>query len=162
MLFLLFVVINQATSTTTQLQQAGRITMSGTTKLTILSLILASLAGSAGCRKEPAPAPPLPAPAAPSAAPADDPAPAAKTSAAAKIDAALASLSADDRALATKQKICPVSGEDLGGMGAPLKVSVAGQEVFVCCESCKEPLLADPAKHLVKIGLAPQEAPPLK
>ena len=76
----------------------------------------------------------------------------------AEIEAAFASLSVDDRALATKQKICPVSGEALGEMGPPIKVTVAGHDVFLCCESCKEPLMEDPAKHLAKIGLGPAPA----
>jgi hypothetical protein len=73
----------------------------------------------------------------------------------AEVQAALASLSADDRAAALKQKICPVSGGPLGSMGAPVKVSVAGQDVFICCEHCEQPLKDEPAKHLAKIGLQP-------
>ena len=61
------------------------------------------------------------------------------------------------RALVAKQKICPVSGEALGAMGAPIKLTVAGHDVFVCCESCEEPLKTDPAKHLAKIGLTPAQ-----
>src|SRR5205085_1643749 len=55
-----------------------------------------------------------------------------ETAEAAKIKASFASLSSGDRALAEKQKICPVSGEKLGSMGAPKKISVAGREVFIC------------------------------
>jgi hypothetical protein len=40
-------------------------------------------------------------------------------------------------------------------MGTPIKVSVAGHEVFICCEHCEEPLKAEPAKYLAKIGLEP-------
>jgi hypothetical protein len=72
-----------------------------------------------------------------------------------KIEAALASLSADDRALATKQKICPVSGEALGLMGTPEKVDVEGQFVFICCAGCKDMLLEDPNSYLAKLGLKP-------
>jgi hypothetical protein len=74
---------------------------------------------------------------------------------AAKIKANFASLSESDRALAEKQKICPVSGEPLGEMGPPKKVSVAGHDVFICCGSCEEPLTKDPAKYLAKVGLEP-------
>jgi YHS domain-containing protein len=115
--------------------------------------LASSLVWFAGCRQEPAAAPPAPAQPAPAVNPAEQPA--GDASEAAKIEAAFASLSAEDRALAVKQKICPVSGEALGAMGAPMKVTVAGQEVFICCESCKDPLLEDPAKHLAKIGLQP-------
>jgi hypothetical protein len=75
----------------------------------------------------------------------------------AEVQAALASLSAPDREAALKQKICPVSGGPLGSMGAPLKVSVAGHEVFICCEHCEQPLKDDAEKHLAKIGLKPAE-----
>jgi hypothetical protein len=76
---------------------------------------------------------------------------------AAKIEANLAALSAEDRAIALKQKICPVGGEPLGAMGPPIKVSIAGHEVFICCEGCEKPLVNDPAKHLAKIGLTPAD-----
>jgi hypothetical protein len=54
----------------------------------------------------------------------------------AEIEAALAKLSPADRALAEAQKICPVSDQPLGSMGTPIKVTVEGREVFVCCEGC--------------------------
>ncbi len=44
---------------------------------------------------------------------------------------AMAELSVEDRALAVKQRVCPVSGEALGKMGAPLKMEVKGQTVFL-------------------------------
>jgi YHS domain-containing protein len=69
-----------------------------------------------------------------------------------KITAALAELSTEDRALALKQKICPVSGEALGSMGAPLKVDVKGRAVFICCDGCREQLLAKPDEYLAKIN----------
>lgn len=34
------------------------------------------------------------------------------------------------------QRICPVSGDELGAMGEPIKVNVGGQHVFVCCKGC--------------------------
>jgi hypothetical protein len=76
---------------------------------------------------------------------------------AAKIKATLASLPAEERAAIEKQKICPVSGEKLGTMGAPPKVNVAGHTVYLCCKGCEEPLTKDPAKFLAKIGLEPNK-----
>jgi hypothetical protein len=73
------------------------------------------------------------------------------------IRASFASLSAADREAATKQRICPVTDAALGTMGTPIKVSVAGQEVFICCEHCEEPLKAESTKYLAKIGLKPPE-----
>ena len=34
------------------------------------------------------------------------------------------------------QEICPVTGEKLGSMGAPLKVKVGEEMVFLCCKGC--------------------------
>jgi hypothetical protein len=73
----------------------------------------------------------------------------------AKIKANLASLSTEDRALAEKQKICPVSGEPLGSMGAPKKLSVAGHDVFICCQGCEKEITSEPGKYLAKLGLQP-------
>lgn len=69
----------------------------------------------------------------------------------ASIPADLTSLSAADREAALAQKICPVSGQPLGSMGVPPKVHVDDRDVFICCEACETPLLADPAKHLAKL-----------
>jgi Cu(I)/Ag(I) efflux system membrane fusion protein len=57
----------------------------------------------------------------------------------------------DDATLIAKQKICPVTGEPLGSMGAPVRVNVAGKPVFVCCKGCEKPLLKNPAQHLSKL-----------
>jgi hypothetical protein len=64
---------------------------------------------------------------------------------------AMAGLSDADRAAAVAQKICPVSDEALGSMGTPLKVTVEGRDVFLCCEGCRDQLQADPAKYLAKL-----------
>lgn len=47
--------------------------------------------------------------------------------------------------------VCPVSGEENGGHGDPIKVMVEGKEVTVCCEGCIEPLKADPKKYLTSL-----------
>ena len=54
-----------------------------------------------------------------------------------KIEKNLAMLSDVDRAAAEKQKMCPVSNEELGSMGKPIKVTIKGQEFFICCGGCK-------------------------
>lgn len=69
-----------------------------------------------------------------------------------KMHEALADFSEEDRQSAMKQHICPVSGAMLGTMGAPEKVEVAGQSVWICCDGCKEKLLADPDKYLAKLS----------
>ena len=64
---------------------------------------------------------------------------------------AMATLSEADRTAALAQKVCPVSGEALGAMGAPIKVTVKGRDVFLCCESCREKLEANPDEYLAKL-----------
>ncbi len=72
----------------------------------------------------------------------------------AKIQAALAKLSPADRALAEKQRFCPVTDERIGSMPGPLKVMVGDTPVFICCKSCKDDLLAQPAAMLAKVKAA--------
>ena len=76
---------------------------------------------------------------------------AAKKSDMDKMTEQLATFSPEDRESALKQHFCPVSGEMLGTMGAPKKVDVKGQPVWICCDGCKDRLLADPDKYLAKI-----------
>jgi hypothetical protein len=64
---------------------------------------------------------------------------------------ALAELSEEDRALAEKQKICPVSGQPLGSMGKPYKVTVQDRVVFLCCQGCEEAVKSEPDKYLAKL-----------
>ena len=42
-----------------------------------------------------------------------------------------------DRLQIAIQKICPVSGQDLGSMGKPFKVKAGEQTVFLCCKGCQ-------------------------
>ncbi|NUQ62164.1 MAG: hypothetical protein HUU20_06735 [Pirellulales bacterium] len=98
----------------------------------------------AGCAEPSGPAAPQQSPAAQSAAgPAGEPND--------EVRQALAKLSAEDRAIAEKQKVCPVSGEPLGSMGTPYKVTVKGRDVFLCCDGCEEEIKAHPDKYLAKL-----------
>jgi len=63
----------------------------------------------------------------------------------------LAKLPPQDRALAEKQKTCPVTGAPLGSMGVPYKVTLKGQTVFLCCAGCEEKLRKDADKYLAKL-----------
>jgi hypothetical protein len=65
----------------------------------------------------------------------------------AKVNEAMAKLSPEDRAKAEAQNICPVSNEPLGSMGTPIKVTVDGRDVFVCCDGCDDELKANFAKY---------------
>jgi YHS domain-containing protein len=69
----------------------------------------------------------------------------------------LAELPEADRALAEKQKVCPVSGEPLGSMGKPVKITVKGKTVFLCCSGCEPAIKKDPDKYLAKLDAAGQK-----
>lgn len=46
-----------------------------------------------------------------------------------------------------EQKVCPVSGQPLGGMGKPIPVTVGDQMVYVCCAGCIDAVKENPAKY---------------
>lgn len=69
-----------------------------------------------------------------------------------KMKAELAKLSPEDAKSAEKQHTCPVSGHMLGKMGAPKKIDVNGQHVWICCDACKDELLENPDKYLAKLN----------
>ena len=52
---------------------------------------------------------------------------------------------ADEKAIAAL-KTCPVSKEDLGSMGGPLKISRGDKSTFICCKGCLKELKANPEK----------------
>ena len=65
-----------------------------------------------------------------------------------EVKASLAKLSDEDRKLANEQKSCPITGEPLGSMGVPIKLTLKDQTVFLCCASCKKEAEADADKTL--------------
>jgi uncharacterized protein (TIGR03000 family) len=70
----------------------------------------------------------------------------------AKIAANLEKLSAEDRKLAAAQKVCAIQQSNpLGAMGVPVKITLKGQPVFLCCKGCVETAQADPDKTLAKV-----------
>lgn len=68
-----------------------------------------------------------------------------------EMNEAFAELSPADRQLAEAQKMCPVSDQALGSMGTPIKVTVEGREVFVCCEGCVDELKSKFAEYVAKL-----------
>jgi hypothetical protein len=71
----------------------------------------------------------------------------------AEIKEARAALSPDDRRLVEAQEFCPMMPDNrLGVMGAPIKVMVKDQPVFVCCKGCIRKAQKDPDKTLAKVG----------
>jgi hypothetical protein len=103
-----------------------------------------------GCSEEPRPA-------------AEEPTPAGQASG--EVDAAAVEASkvqlpeAEIKALAETQKVCAVTGEPLGSMGAPEPVALTDSKgdkhtVLICCEHCREELLKDPDKYLAQLDQA--------
>jgi hypothetical protein len=82
--------------------------------------------------------------------PAENSMPAAKVPGA-EVEKSLAKLAPEARKLAEAQKDCPVSGQALGSMDAPVEMKVEGETVFICCEHCRKNALKDPRKTLAKV-----------
>ncbi|MGB8168961.1 MAG: hypothetical protein WCF18_15795 [Chthoniobacteraceae bacterium] len=56
---------------------------------------------------------------------------------------------------ATKQHICPVSGDILGGdAGPPVEYSEGGKTVLFCCKSCVKKYKANPQKFAAAVQKA--------
>ena len=53
-----------------------------------------------------------------------------------------------------KLTTCPVSGDKLGEMGKPFTFEYKGQEVKLCCKSCKKDFDKEPDKYMAKIRAA--------
>lgn len=53
--------------------------------------------------------------------------------------------------IARRQKVCPVTGAPLDSMGGPVRVSVAGRPVLICCKGCEKPLLKKPDQFLATL-----------
>ena len=115
------------------------------TTFALLALTATCTVGSLGCKKEPTDATPAPAAgnAAPGTAATADP-----------VNADMAKLDKADYDAAVAQRICPVTEEALGSMGTPIKVTVEGRDVFLCCEGCVDAIKADPAKYLAILDAA--------
>jgi Cu(I)/Ag(I) efflux system membrane fusion protein len=68
----------------------------------------------------------------------------------AKFQAMLNKLSPQDRPLVEAQGYCPVLGNRLGSMGAPVPVMLQGQKVFLCCKLCVKKAKANEKKTLAR------------
>lgn len=62
---------------------------------------------------------------------------------------------ADEKAIASL-KLCPVSHEELGSMGTPLKVTRGGRTTYLCCKGCLKELEANPEKFLGAKAASPK------
>ena len=64
-----------------------------------------------------------------------------------------AKLTPQDRALVDAQEWCVISDDErLGSMGAPIKLEIKGQPVFICCKGCKKKAEANPDATLAKLN----------
>ncbi len=62
-------------------------------------------------------------------------------------------LSPEDRALVDAQEWCVISDDErLGSMGPPIKLTIKGQPVFICCKGCQRKAEAEPEKTLAKLA----------
>lgn len=57
---------------------------------------------------------------------------------------------ANDQAAIRAQGVCPVTEEDLGSMGTPIKISIDGQALYVCCKGCVRKVEKNPKVYLAK------------
>lgn len=48
-------------------------------------------------------------------------------------------------------KKCVVSGEALGEMGKPVKVTHEGTDVYLCCKNCLKDFNKDPGKYTAQV-----------
>ena len=60
----------------------------------------------------------------------------------------------DTNAVPDLLKTCPVSKEKLGEMGKPVTFVYKGQEVKLCCPSCRKDFDKEPAKYMKLIRAA--------
>lgn len=115
--------------------------------LALFSLILFPLALAlvAGCQGSTAPTPKA-------ASTPVEPKPVDSNAMDPEVKASLDKLSPEDRTFAVAQKTCPITGEPLGSMGVPLKLTLKDQVVFLCCSSCKKKAESDPEKTLKAVA----------
>jgi YHS domain-containing protein len=66
--------------------------------------------------------------------------------------ATIRKLPKEDVDAAIKQAVCPVSGDHLGTMDMPVKVSAEGKTFFLCCKSCKKEVDLHPKDVLAKLA----------
>lgn len=55
-----------------------------------------------------------------------------------------------DQAAINAQRVCKVSGESLGSMGTPIKVTRGDRSVFLCCQGCLKTVQANPDRFFGK------------
>ena len=70
----------------------------------------------------------------------------------ADVAAERAKLSPEDRRLVEAQELCPITKMQLGSMGPPIKLTLNGETVFLCCKNCVAEARANPEKTLAEVA----------
>jgi hypothetical protein len=65
--------------------------------------------------------------------------------------AKIRTLPAAEQDPALAQAVCPVSGEHLGSMGTPYKITVENRTFYLCCGGCADEVKADPKGVIAKL-----------
>lgn len=60
---------------------------------------------------------------------------------------------------ASAQRLCPVTGDELGSMGPPIPVAVSGRTIQVCCKACVAAVKRNPAEYFAKVAAELESAP---
>ena len=74
-----------------------------------------------------------------------------------RIPVTVTALDQSDRPHIEQQKVCPVTGGQLGSMGTPVKVMIGDQAVYLCCKACVGKVQKDP--ELYRQKTAPPSSP---
>lgn len=64
----------------------------------------------------------------------------------------IARAASTDEAAIRSQKVCPITNQPLGSHGAPTKLLIDGQALFVCCPGCIEKVEKNPDMYLATIA----------
>ncbi len=64
----------------------------------------------------------------------------------------VAQLPDEERQLALRQRFCPVTEKPLGSMGVPVKITLRGKPVMLCCKGCAGKAKKAPDEMLQKIA----------
>jgi YHS domain-containing protein len=70
---------------------------------------------------------------------------------------AIKELPASEQDIAREQRTCPVSGDHLGSMGKPFKVTAEGRTFYLCCDGCEKKVKADPKAYIAKLDAKKSE-----
>lgn len=74
----------------------------------------------------------------------------------------IAKLPEADRKAALAQGTCPITDEPLGSMGVPLKVTLNGKAVYLCCKGCEKDAENEAKEVLQKLEAWKKEPAPAK